>query len=337
MSIVGIIANPSAGRDIRRLVAHASVFDNNEKVNIVRRVLLALDATGVQRVLFMPDAFGIGRKALDNLHLKLTAETVAMAPRFEERDSTEAAARMAAAGACSLITLGGDGTNRAVAKACGAIPLTPISTGTNNVFPVMVEGTVAGLAAGLVATGAVPWTIATRPTKRLELWRNDQLEEIALVDAVVYRERFIGARAIWHADEIQEVVLAHADPFSIGLSAIGGYLERTPLGENEGLFIEVGDGGATVLAPIAPGLIQPIPVKSHRRLQSGDSITIDRTPTVIALDGERKFTLHQGERVEIRLSQAGPLVVDISRTLQYAVQNGWFVRSSQAAPTANRA
>ena len=57
-----------------------------------------------------------------------------------------------------LITLGGDGTNRVVAKACGDIPLVPISCGTNNVFPYMVEGTVAGLAAGLVAGGQVKIT-----------------------------------------------------------------------------------------------------------------------------------------------------------------------------------
>jgi predicted polyphosphate/ATP-dependent NAD kinase len=30
---VGIIANPASGKDIRRLVAYGSVFDNNEKVN----------------------------------------------------------------------------------------------------------------------------------------------------------------------------------------------------------------------------------------------------------------------------------------------------------------
>jgi hypothetical protein len=35
---VGIIANPASGRDIRRLVAHGSVFDNQEKIHIIRRV-----------------------------------------------------------------------------------------------------------------------------------------------------------------------------------------------------------------------------------------------------------------------------------------------------------
>ena len=59
MRTVGIIANPASGKDIRRLVAHGSVFDNNEKVNIVRRGLLVLDTMRVERVLIMPYRFGI--------------------------------------------------------------------------------------------------------------------------------------------------------------------------------------------------------------------------------------------------------------------------------------
>jgi len=38
VSAIGIIANPASGKDIRRLVAHASVFDNREKAHIVRRL-----------------------------------------------------------------------------------------------------------------------------------------------------------------------------------------------------------------------------------------------------------------------------------------------------------
>ncbi|WP_222927512.1 hypothetical protein [Biomaibacter acetigenes] len=36
MKSIGIIANPASGKDIRRLVAHATIIDNNEKVNIVK-------------------------------------------------------------------------------------------------------------------------------------------------------------------------------------------------------------------------------------------------------------------------------------------------------------
>ena len=60
---------------------------------------------------------------------------------------------MRAAGAAAIVVLGGDGTHRVVAKACGDVPLCALSTGTNNAFPEMREATVAGLATGLVATG----------------------------------------------------------------------------------------------------------------------------------------------------------------------------------------
>lgn len=66
--LVGIIANPASGRDIRRLVAHGTVFDNNEKTAIVRRVLLGLEAVGIQRVAYMPEHdFGILPRALTEL------------------------------------------------------------------------------------------------------------------------------------------------------------------------------------------------------------------------------------------------------------------------------
>ena len=55
MSLVGIIANPSAGKDIRRLVAQARMVPNQEKINTIRRVLHALDSLDVQRVVIMPD------------------------------------------------------------------------------------------------------------------------------------------------------------------------------------------------------------------------------------------------------------------------------------------
>jgi hypothetical protein len=90
MSTVGIIANPASGRDIRRLVAHASVFDNLEKAHILRRVLLALDAIGVQRVIYMPDYGGLVDKALKGLKLSLKPVQLSMDMWADERDSTEA-------------------------------------------------------------------------------------------------------------------------------------------------------------------------------------------------------------------------------------------------------
>ena len=48
---VGVIANPMSGRDIRRLVASASVFPNAEKASTVVRLTAAAGALRVGRVL----------------------------------------------------------------------------------------------------------------------------------------------------------------------------------------------------------------------------------------------------------------------------------------------
>ena len=44
MPSIGIIANPASGKDIRRLVSYATTTDNQEKVNIVKRIVLAAQA-----------------------------------------------------------------------------------------------------------------------------------------------------------------------------------------------------------------------------------------------------------------------------------------------------
>ena len=94
MKPVGIIANPASGKDIRRLVAYGSVFDNNEKVNIVRRVILGLDSMGVKEIVFMPDYFGIGVRAMGDLDVSLTASFLDMQTENTQEDSARAAEMM---------------------------------------------------------------------------------------------------------------------------------------------------------------------------------------------------------------------------------------------------
>ena len=59
MSVVGIIANPSAGKDIRRLVAHGRVVSNQEKSNILRRVFAGIASTNTKKIIIMPDHSGL--------------------------------------------------------------------------------------------------------------------------------------------------------------------------------------------------------------------------------------------------------------------------------------
>ena len=60
MASVGVIANPQSGKDIRRLVSYATTIDNNEKVNICKRIVLAASGMGIDKVVFMPDTFTMG-------------------------------------------------------------------------------------------------------------------------------------------------------------------------------------------------------------------------------------------------------------------------------------
>src|SRR5437667_5611805 len=58
-AIVGVVANPLSGRDIRRLVTQASVFPTAERANMIQRMLTAFGAVGVHRVLLSTDLGGI--------------------------------------------------------------------------------------------------------------------------------------------------------------------------------------------------------------------------------------------------------------------------------------
>jgi predicted polyphosphate/ATP-dependent NAD kinase len=325
MTSVGIIANPASGRDIRRLVAHGSVFSNHEKVNIVRRILLGLDALGVERVWIMPDTFHIGERAQEHLKLNLEVREAPIEMDGSAQDSTEAARFMAGEGVGCVITLGGDGTNRAVAKATDSVPLLAVSTGTNNVFPSMMEGTVAGLAAGVVASGLVAPEEVTRPTKRLEIMIDGQLRDAALVDVAVSVDTFVGSRAIWEAGRLRQLVLARAGMHYIGLSSIGGALYPNGLGDDEGLYIRIGEGGQTVLAPIAPGILHRVSVAEHRVIRLGEAATMELEACTLALDGEREVEIHRPQEVAVVLTDHGPRVVDVEKALARAAQNGVFL------------
>jgi predicted polyphosphate/ATP-dependent NAD kinase len=326
--LVGIIANPASGKDIRRLIAHGSTFDNNEKINIVRRVLIGLHAAGVRRVRFMPDGYAIVARAAATLAVDLDLAPLPMPVLGAPSDTLEAARRLADLGAGCIVTLGGDGTNRLVAKGCGDIPLVPISTGTNNVFPRMVEGTLAGMAAGLVATRAVPPQRIVGRQPRLDLFLDGELKEIALIDVVTTTRQWVGARAIWNPADLAEIVLSRVDPAQIGMCGIGGALFPEAVGSASGVHAVVGDGSLVLNAALAPGLLRPVPISAASLLHSGERATLGGGPCTVALDGERELELLRSDQsLQVMLNPAGPFVVDIDAALREGARHGCFARS----------
>jgi predicted polyphosphate/ATP-dependent NAD kinase len=322
MTRVGIIANPASGKDIRRLVAHASVFDNHEKAHILQRVLLSLDALGIDRVLYMPDYYGLVERALDRLKLSLEATQLQMDVWADERDSTEAARRFCEAGVGCIVTLGGDGTNRAVARGCGHVPIVAISTGTNNVFPSLLESTVAGLAAGLVARRLVDVEKVTHAAKRLEVYVDGRMAELALVDVVTSTDLFIASRALWDPRRVREIVLARAEPANLGMSSIGGALHVIGSLDPGGMYIRLGEGDTRVLAPVGPGLVIPVDIQDYRLLAFGEKVVLEPAACTVAVDGERQIEVFAEQTVSVCVTPHGPRVVDVRQCIEEAARCG---------------
>lgn len=328
MSLIGIIANPASGKDIRRVVARGSTVPDHEKINMLRRILSGIAALGAGApglaVRWMPTAAGLVERAADGLDLRCDARALDLPITETPDDTTAAAAALHERGADCIVVLGGDGTCRVAAKGAAETPLLPVSTGTNNAFPQLVEGTLAGLAAAVVAAGAAAEAVVRLPW--LRILRESEPIDLALVDVVSF-EGMVGARAVWQLDRVRQVVSVPHQPGTIGLSAIAGYLGLQPPDDAAGLALWLGAGaqpGRRVIAPIAPGVIETIEVQAELWLPDGAAVRVEPTPCVLALDGERELAVRNGMLVDVQFDQAGPYVVQVQRALELGVQRGLF-------------
>ena len=329
MSLVGIIANPASGKDIRRVVARGLTVPDHEKINILRRVLVGIAALGVDAIRWMPDSASLVERAATGLRLGSDARALDQVVTDSAQDTEDAAAALRDRGAACIVVLGGDGTCRAAAKGAGDTPLLPISTGTNNAFPQFIEGTLAGLAAAVVARGTVSNTersVFSTQMPWLRVVRERVPVDVALIDVVSF-EGMVGARAVWQMERVRQLISVRHQPGTIGLSAIAGYLGLTPPAEPAGLAVTLaaaGTAGKQVLAPVAPGVVERINVNEHRWLEHDATVRISNTPCVLALDGEREFPVRNGMLVDVQFDRYGPWVVDVERALRWGVQSGLF-------------
>lgn len=342
-SSIGIIANPASARDIRRIVANASNLQIADRVNIVLRVLTAVASLGVSRVLMMPDKGGLRAMLLRHLrrernlqHAFPEVEFLDMEPTSTVEDTFLAARVMRAARVRAIVVLGGDGTHRAVVRECNDVPIAGLSTGTNNAFPEMRESTITAMAVGLYATGRLTPEQALAPNKVLEVSINEgQRHDIALVDAVISTDRYIGARALWKTDSLAAVYLTFADPQAIGLSAIGGLMQPVGRRESGGLAIQLSDDPAhrrlVLRAPIAPGMVRDVGIADWEPMPAGRDFRVALEAGVVALDGEREMAFERGDRVCITLRENAFPTVDVARCMQIAAEMG-LLRHSSVSP-----
>ena len=243
-------------------------------------------------------------------------------------DTVGAVERMAAARVSAIVVLGGDGTHRLVAATCGQIPLMALSTGTNNVFPEVREATIAGIATGLIATEKVSKADGTMRNKVLCVEVDGRPRGLAVVDASISSEWWIGSKAIWRPESLSQIFVTFAEPDAVGLSAVAGLLCPVSRRAAHGLRVDLVSpevAPITLKAPIAPGLLAPIGVAGFREIQSGERQSVMMSQGVIALDGEREIEFQSDQQVTLRLDREGPFTIDIERVMTLAARDRLLV------------
>lgn len=327
MATIGLLVNPASGRDIRRLTGGASVVDDYAKRRVAECVLDGLTVAGDRlEVLVMPDRVGIAEHAVAEAPAEIDASTLEMPVEETAADTRRAAARFREAADVAVV-LGGDGTTRDAALELGDVPLVAVSTGTNNVVPSAVDGTVAGAAAALVATGAVSDESVTTRHGMIEARAEAPTGErrlTGLAAVEVSSKSFVGTRALLDPADLRGGVVSRAHPGDIGLPAVAGGLERLPPEEPGGVALRLADPGdapRSVRSIVAPGVATTVGVESCERLGANDAVAFDVPDGVVGADGERELELVD-ETVEFRSVGEGPRLVSLEAVFARAARNG---------------
>ncbi len=332
MSTIGVIANPLAGKDIRRLVAHASPTSDAAKIGIVRRMVVGAVEGGANHILLAPDTHRLCERAVDGLKLgSVRVEVLDYAFEGSRKDTIVAAERMRAFDVGAVVVLGGDGTHRDVAKGWLNAPMIAISTGTNNVFPQNIDATVAGLAAGLVASKAICLNDVSQHANVIHAELPSGERDLALVDVGVVIGSFTGSRAVWDAHDLLAVMSCIAEPDTVGLASIGSRLFPSNRDSSGAIYVltsPASDKAMTVRAPIAPGSFDDIPIVEARQVADGETVEISG-PCVLSFDGERDVVLQSRDRARLTVRRDGPRVIDPAATLTLAAQERLFVRTTE--------
>ena len=323
MNRLGIIVNPMSGRDVRRVAARASTSTHHEKQQQLTRLVLGALEHGVDEIYLAHEPFRINERAVENLSARNHVKILKFKLRHSAHDTETMMRLMWDEGCRVFIVLGGDGTNRVVAKTRPDATILPLSTGTNNVFPLLMEASVAGAAAGLIASGKLIYRNHCYRCKQLHVSINSRERDIALIDVVLLINDHIGSLLPFAPEKLAHLFLCRAEPAAIGTSPIGGYLMPCSATDNFGVMIVCnGDKQqTTVRVPISPGLYGNVPISSSMKMEIGQTYRCP-APGTLAFDGDRCIELDPGDMVEITIRKDGPWIIDPSKILVTAAQHG---------------
>lgn len=324
MSAIAICINPMSGRDVRRLAAKATNITPQAKRDMVARIAIGADAAGIENIFLSEEPFRIAQQALSLLKLSAQVHILKTPLRHTAQDTEAAVEKFLAAGVATFVTLGGDGTNRAIVRGLRAqgaknANLVPLSAGTNNAFPALAEPTITGMVAGLAAQGRLDGF--RRRCKVLHVALADGSTDVGLIDATVLAGDSTGNLLPFDTQKLSSILLTRSDPAVVGMAAIGGLLQVVSDDDDCALLVTIGAGGSTILAPVSPGLFEPVDISSATRIPL-DQPVIFEAEAVLALDGDRDHRLHMGAPAQVTVKRDAPWVFDTNLAIRYAVNNG---------------
>lgn len=327
MPSIGLIVNPLAGRDSRRLVGSAVVSDTYAKRRSAIAVLEGIAAVDASvDVLVMPDNRGLAAQVVDEAPDGVRTSLLDI-PITATREDTRTAAAAFDERADVIVAFGGDGTVRDVATSSTETPVAAISTGTNNVVPTTIDGTVAGLGVALLASGAVEPGDVTRHhrTVRGVVESDGETRTIRGIAALsVLDIPFTGTRAILHGSDVLGCVVSRASPVTTGVTAIAGAVETVSPWVDGGLGLRLGDPETTdrtATAVTLPGVVERVGIDEARHLDADEPLVFEVADGVVSADGERELEVTAGT-VGLAPSNDGPRLVDFEALFEAASAAG---------------
>lgn len=309
--VIGLIANPLASKDVRRLVGLARVVDVEEKANLIARLLVGMTAGPVVRVVALPDSGGLVERAVRLTRGRMPdVEFLPMDAESTEADSRRAAEQLRDLGAALIVVVGGDGTIRSVVEGWPDSVLVPVAAGTNNAISIVDEPTVVGFATALATADGMAERVLDR-CSALSVDTGHDRSSVAVVDVVGVRTRWVGSGALWDGNDLVEAIVTNVRPTAVGIAAVAAALGDLPAGAAR--YIRFGDG-QTVRALLGPGLVTDIGVAHHEIIELGEKVELDPASRVVALDGERRLVSAGRCVVEVL---PGPKLLSVRRAMEY--------------------
>jgi predicted polyphosphate/ATP-dependent NAD kinase len=242
------------------------------------------------------------------------------------RDTEVAAKIMEAEALGCVVILGGDGTHRLAAKHLKNVPIIGVSTGTNNAYPKLLEGTVVGMAAAAIASEKEIYKSSYERDKIIEIKKNGSYVDLALVDVVISDAVVIGSKAIWDLENIKEIIVSKAHPASIGFSSLIGVNKIITEKDAYGARLVINQGKNKFYAPLAAGKIVKVISQDVEEIPLGEVIHWKASyKGVIAVDGEREISFKKGDALSLVMNRNGPLHVDVEKALEVALKDGFYL------------